>query len=165
MGIRNDMPLLARHEGVWDGTYRHYDSTGKLVDEHQSRVVCRFPDEGAHAYVQTNQFRWPDGRTETRELPATWREGRLWYDTDNIMGWATELPMDDNGRTMVLYWQYRADPGLYVYEMIQLSDCGKKRSRTWQWIRDGEVEARTAIDEKLVTRDWARVDAKVKRAA
>ena len=165
MGIRDDLPLLARHEGVWDGTYRHYDSTGKLVDEHASRVVCRFPDEGAHAYVQTNQFSWADGRTLSRDLPALWRDGRLWYDTDQIVGWATELPMDDSGRTMVLYWQYRADPGLYVYEMIQLSDCGKKRSRTWQWIRDGEIEARTAIDEKLVSRDWRRLDAKLKKAA
>ncbi len=165
MGIRDDMPLLARHEGVWDGTYRHYDSAGKLVDEHRSRVVCRFPDKGAHAYVQTNQFSWADGRTQIRDLPAVWREGRLWYETDLITGWATELPMDDSGRTMVLYWQYRADPGLYVYEMVQLSDCGKKRSRTWQWIRDGEVELRTSIDEKLVTRDWRRLDARLKTAA
>jgi hypothetical protein len=49
--------------------------------------------------------------------------------------------------------------------MIQMSDCGKKRSRTWQWLRDGEVEARTAIDEKLVTRDWRRLDGKLKKAA
>ena len=165
MGIRDEMPLLARHEGVWDGTYRHYDAAGKLADEHQSRVVCRFPDEGSHAYVQTNQYNWADGRSQIRDFPAQWRDGRLWWDNELITGWATELPMDDKGRTMVLYWQFVADPGLYLYEMIQLSDCGKKRSRTWQWIRDGEIEARPALDEKLVTRDWRRLDGKLKKAA
>ncbi|MFN7398269.1 MAG: hypothetical protein ACK5SX_04200 [Sandaracinobacter sp.] len=103
MCIKEDMPLLARHEGVWDGTYRHYDAAGKQVDE--------------------------------------------------------------QGCTMVLYWQFVADLSLYLYEMIQLSDCGKKRLRTWQWIRDGEIEAWTAIDEKLVTRDWRRLETKLKKAA
>ena len=34
MGIREDMPLLARHEGVWDGVYTYYNATGDKVDEH-----------------------------------------------------------------------------------------------------------------------------------
>jgi hypothetical protein len=165
MALKDDMPLLARHEGVWDGTYRHYDAAGKLVDEHLSRILCRFPDDGGFDYVQTNQFHWTDGRMESRDIPARYRDGRIWWDNELIKGWATELPMDDNGRTLVLYWQFAADPDLYLYEMIQLSDCGRKRNRTWQWIRGGEIERRTAIDEKLVTRDWRRIDAKLKKAA
>ena len=160
MVLKEQLAGLARHEGVWDGSYRHYDGAGKLVDEHRSRVLCCFPEGGEHPYVQTNIYDWPDGRNQRVDLPATFREGRLWWDNELIKGWATELPMDDNGRTMVLYWHRANDPELYVYEMIQISDCGKKRARTWQWIRDGELVARTAIEEKLVSRDWQRVQAK-----
>ncbi len=171
MGLKDDMPQFARHEGVWAGTYRHYNAAGTLVDEHQSRVICRFPEDGddiakdAVDYLQTAEFSWADGRTDVRTFPAEFRDGRLWWDNEMMRGWASEVPMDDNGRSTVLYWQYRNDPDLYVYEMIQLSDCGKKRTRTWQWIRNGDLELRTAIEEKLVTRDWRSVDAKLKKAA
>ena len=37
MGIREDMPLLARHEGVWDGTYTYFNAANEKIDEHQSR--------------------------------------------------------------------------------------------------------------------------------
>jgi hypothetical protein len=160
MVLKEQLAGLARHEGVWDGSYRHYDGAGKLVDEHRSRVLCCFPEGGEHPYVQTNIYDWADGRSQRMDLPATFRDGRLWWDNALIRGWATELPMDDNRRTLVLYWQRVDDPELYVYEMIQISDCGKKRARTWQWIRDGELVARTAIEEKLVSRDWQRVQAK-----
>ena len=44
MGIREDMPLLARHEGVWDGTYTYFNAANEKVDEHKSRLFCRFPE-------------------------------------------------------------------------------------------------------------------------
>jgi hypothetical protein len=165
MGIKEAMPLLARHEGVWEGTYRYYDSSGKLVDEHKSRLICRFPDEGPYPYHQTNHYSWADGRTEVRDFPAEYRDGRIWWNNDLIQGWASELPLDDKGRTVVLYWQRTGDPDLYLYEMIQLSDDGKKRCRTWHWIRNGELETRTAIEEKLVSRDWRAADAADKAKA
>jgi len=34
--------------------------------------------------------------------------------------------------------------------MIHNSDCGKFRSRVWQWIRDGKTQMRTLIDEQKV---------------
>ena len=160
MGLKEKLAGLARHEGVWDGSYRHYDDAGKLVDEHRSRVLCCFPEDGDHPYVQTNIYDWADGRSQRMDLPARFRDGRLWWENPLITGWATELPMDDKGRTMVLYWQRADDPDLYVYEMIQISDCGKKRARTWQWIRNGELVARTAIEERLVSRDWQRAQAR-----
>jgi hypothetical protein len=43
---------------------------------------------------------------------------------------------------------------LYLYEMIQLSDCGRHRHRVWQWLRDGKIEMRTLIDEKKVSDTW-----------
>lgn len=160
MGIREDMPLLARHEGVWDGVYRYYNAAGEKVDEHKSRLFCRFPTEGplAGSYHQTNHYTWADGRTEVRDFPAEYRDKRVWWDNELIKGWAAELGLDDKNRSCVLYWQRQGDPSLYLYEMIQISDDGTKRCRTWHWIRDGQLETRTAIEETLVTKDWRSLE-------
>jgi hypothetical protein len=158
MGIKDDMPLLARHEGVWEGRYRYYDASGRLVDEHASRLLCRFPDSGPWPYHQTNIYTWADGRREVRDFPATYADRRIWWDNDLIRGWAAELDLDDRRRTVVLYWQRTGDPDLYLYEMIQLSDDGVQRCRTWHWIRSGALEQRTAIEERLVSRDWRAAD-------
>lgn len=164
-GLKDALPHMARHEGVWDGTHRHFDAAGTLIDEHRGRVLCRFPDDPPVRYWQTSELSWTDGRTARQELVAHLRDGRLWWDTPLVAGWASEMPMDETGRSLVLYWQYRADPSLYVYEMVQLSDCGRKRSRTWQWFRDGELERRTTIEERLSSRDWRTLDARLNRAA
>lgn len=152
--IREAMPLLARHEGVWEGTYSYFNAANEKLDEHASRLLYRFPDEGPYPYHQTNHYTWVDGRTEVREFPAEYRDGRIWWDNELIKGWAAEVPLDEYNRTVMLYWQRQGDPSLYLYEMIQLSDDGLNRCRTWHWIRAGQLETRTAIQEKLVTRDW-----------
>ncbi len=157
MSIREEMPLLARHEGVWDGVYRYYNLAGEKVDEHSSRLFCRFPDNG-HPYHQTNHYRWPDGRTEIRDFPATYRDRRVWWDNDLIIGSAWEVGNDDYHRSVMLYWQRTGDPSLYLYEMIQLADDGQTRTRTWHWIRNGRLETRTAIEERLVTKDWRSLE-------
>ena len=42
MGIREDMPLLARHEGVWDGTYTYFNAANEKIDElHRALTVLR----------------------------------------------------------------------------------------------------------------------------
>ena len=157
MGIREDMPLLARHEGVWDGTYKYYDAEGKLVDEHTSRLFCRFV-EGDMPYHQTNYYTWTDGRTEVREFPAAYRDKRVWWDNELIKGSAWEVGQDDKSRTVMLTWERTGDPALYLYEMIQLADDGQTRCRTWHWIRSGRLETRTAIEERFVTRDWRSLE-------
>ncbi len=161
MGIREDMPLLARHEGVWDGTYSYFNAANDKVDEHKSRLLCRFVDDGPHPYHQTNHYIWPDGRTEVREFPAEYRDKRVWWDNELIKGWAAEVGLDGHNRSVMLYWQRQGDPSLYLYEMIQISDCGQNRCRTWHWIRDGLLETRTAIQERLVTRDWRAIEAEM----
>lgn len=158
MGIREDMPLLARQEGVWDGHYRYYNAAGEKIDEHASRVFCRFPDSGPVPYDQTNHYTWPDGRSEVRHFPAEYRDKRVWWDNELIVGWAAEVGLDERARTVMLYWQRTGDPSLYLYEMIQLADSGIDRCRTWHWIRDGRLETRTAIEETLVTRDWRSIE-------
>jgi hypothetical protein len=158
MGIREDMPLLARHEGVWDGTYRYYNAAGEKIDEHKSRLFCRLHDSGPHLYHQTNHYTWADGRTEVRDFPAEYRDKRIWWDNELIVGWAAEVGLDENNRTMMLYWQRTGDPSLYLYEMIQLADGGDTRCRTWHWIRNGLLETRTAIEERRVTTDWRSLE-------
>ncbi|TPG54251.1 DUF3598 domain-containing protein [Sphingomonas glacialis] len=154
MGIREAMPLLARHEGVWDGHYIHYNAAGEQIDAHSSRLLSRIDEERAHPYHQTNYYTWPDGRTEIRDFPAAYRDQRISWDNALITGWAAEVKLDQNNRTLMLYWQRTGDPSLYLYEMIQLADDGQSRCRTWHWIRNGVIETRTAIEEHRISRDW-----------
>jgi hypothetical protein len=158
MGIRESLPLLARHEGVWDGVYTYFDAQDREIDRHKSRLFCRIPDGGPYAYHQTNHYTWDDGRTDIRDFPAEYRDGRIWWDNELIKGWCAPVALDDLNRTMMLYWQRTGDPDLYLYEMIQMADDGENRCRTWHWIRNGMLETRTAIQERLVTRDWRSLD-------
>jgi hypothetical protein len=152
--LRQAMPLLARQEGIWEGWYRYYDAEGKQVDEHRSRLVCRLPLEGPVPYHQSNHYFWADGRKEVREFPATYRDGRLRFDNDLITGWAAEVSLDEHQRTLMLHWVRKGEPDVYLYEMIQVSDCGRYRTRVWQWISGGRTRLRTLIDEEKVSDSW-----------
>jgi len=33
--LRRMQPIMARHEGVWEGVYRRYDALGKPIGEHR----------------------------------------------------------------------------------------------------------------------------------
>ncbi len=164
MGIKDDMPVLARHEGAWEGSYRHYDPEGRLLDAHSSLLICRFPEDAAFPYHQTNLYVWADGRREVRDFKASYADRRIWFDNDLIKGWAGELDFDTHHRTVVLHWERTGDPDLYLYEMIQLADDGQARCRTWHWIRGGRLVTRTAIEERLATRDWRTREAEVQGA-
>ena len=153
--LRQAMPLLASNEGVWEGWYRYYDAkTGALTDQHRSRLFCRMVDEGRNGYHQTNHYYWEDGRTEVRDFPAWYENGRIWWDNDLIKGWAAAMQPDDYNRSTCLNWTRHGEPDVYLYEMIQLSDDGINRSRTWQWFKHGKCFQRTLIDEVFVTADW-----------
>ena len=151
MSLREKMPLLARHEGVWDGVYRYFDKDGNKIDEHKSRVLCRMI--GADDYHQTNYYFWADGRKDNRDFPAIVKQDRLVFYTE-ITGWAAEVPLDENSRTIMLHWTRNNEQGLYLYEMIQISDCGQYRARVWQWFREGQLLKRTLVDEQRVSKDW-----------
>lgn len=144
MDIREGMPLLARHDGEWEGEYVTVDVDGKVIDRHRSRLLCRFPeDEVGVDYRQTNMYEWADGRAETHEFPARFADGKIWFDTDRIEGHAWEI--DD--RVVVLTWVYKGDADMHLYELIHLSADGKHRGRVWQWFRDDELFQRTLIKE------------------
>jgi len=158
--IRKNLPLLAKGEGVWEGVYRYYDAdTGEKVDEHKSRLICRLPDDAKPAdYHQTNHYYWADGREETREFPANYRDGRIWWDNEYIKGWCGPMRPDDNDLSMCLFWERKGEQGVYLYEFIQVDADGQSKARTWQWFRDGKCYMRTLIDEKFITSDWQNWD-------
>lgn len=152
MSIVTDMPILARHVGVWDGYYRYYDTEGNKIDEHRSRLLCRFLSDDD--YHQTNHYYWQDGKKEIRDFPAGYdpQNKRILF-TDNIEGWAAEVKLDDLARTIMLFWVRPAE-NVYLYEMIQISDCGTRRNRVWHWFKDDRLFQRTLIDERRVDTDW-----------
>ena len=80
MTLRTMMPLLARHEGEWVGEYILVDAQGEVLDRHQSHLKCEFPTDSAHDYFQTNTYTWADGKQEVFSFPATYRDGRIWFD-------------------------------------------------------------------------------------
>lgn len=163
--LTKEMPLLASNEGVWDGVYSYFNARNEKIDEHNSRLICRMTGNDDVPYHQTNHYVWPDGKVEMRDFPATYADGRIWFNNELIKGWAAEVALDEFNRTMMLYWQRQGDPALYLYEQIQNSDDGDYRCRTWHWIRDGRIETRTCITEKRVTRDWRTIDAEMQSAA
>jgi hypothetical protein len=154
--FRRRMPQLMDSEGVWEGWYRYYDAaTGALVDQHRSRLICRIMDADApYPYYQTNQYFWEDGRTDFREFPAWYEDGRIWWDNDLITGWAAPMQPDDYNRSTCLNWTRKGEPDLYLYEMIQHSASGQDRARVWQWFKGDVCHQRTLISEKRVSRDW-----------
>lgn len=155
--LKANMPILASNEGVWEGWYRYYDAfTGAMIDQHRSRLFCRLPTDGPYAgqYHQTNHYFWEDGRTEVRDFPSWYENGRIWWDNDLIQGWAAHMLPDDRGQSTCLSWTRKGEPSVYLYEMIQNSPDRTRRARTWQWFRDDVCFQRTLIDEQLVTHDW-----------
>lgn len=146
MGIREEMPLLRRHEGEWKGTYIHVDASGNVLDRHESHLTCRIPPDAPADYHQINRYLWADGRREEHHFPAAFKDGKIWFDTERMQGHAWEI--DEN--TMVLTWRYKADPETYLYEMIQLSSDGNHRARTWHWFQNGELIKRTLIKETRI---------------
>ena len=99
-GIREGMPVLARHAGEWEGEYIHVDPDNNVIDRHRSHLQCKFPDDGPYAYHQINTYIWDDGRREEIHFPAVYRDGQIWWDTDRIDGRAWEI----DPRTVCLTW-------------------------------------------------------------
>jgi len=146
MPIRDEMPLLARHAGDWQGEYIYLDNTGNILDRHASHLTSTFPVDGSSDYYQINRYTWADGRAEEHRFPGTYRDGKLYLESERISGYSWEV----DEKTILLTWVYKTNPSNYLYEMIQLSPCGNHRARTWHWFRDGEIYQRTIIKEQRV---------------
>lgn len=50
----------------------------------------------------------------------------------------------------------KGESGLYLYEMIQISDCGHDRTRVWRGLCGGRRVMRTLTDERKASDRWIR---------
>ena len=142
--IKDEMPLLVRHEGDWVGTYTIIDNDGKILDKYDSHLTCQFPEDEDYPYFQTNRYTWADGKYEEYQFPGIYRDQKLWFDTERIEGHAWEA--DDS--IIILNFRYKDLADVNLYEMIHLSPCNKHRTRTWHWFKNGEIYQRTLIKEE-----------------
>jgi hypothetical protein len=156
--VQRELPVIARQEGVWEGMFRRLDPGANKTAEFKTRIVTRlYGDERMpRIYHQTNTYFLPDGKTQVIDTPGEFRGGRLLFGNDRVTGWSTDDRTDPTGRTAFLYMDSLTDVGQYVYEMINLSDDGTRRTRMTQFLKAGQVLSRTLIDEVKVSDDWSR---------
>ena len=137
------IPAMLKHEGTWEGVYTHVNRNAEIIDKHKAKIICEFPSSGDYAYIQHNHFIWDDGREYKVQLPAIYRDKRLWWDTDTFKGSAWESK--DN--LILLNLERKDDPGANFFELIAMGDNKKHRARTWHWFKDGRLYKRTLCDE------------------
>jgi len=158
--VREHMPLLARHAGVWEGEYTHLAPDLAVQDRLSFRILVEFPEDSSAAYRQTSHYWWPDGRTEALRYEGNYRDGCVVFDTGRIHGACREV--DD--RTLYLRFAFNADPSGYVCEMIQLSADGRHRARTWHWFRQDALWRITLVREGRVSFDPAEFSRRLGQA-
>lgn len=145
--IRAKMPVMARHEGSWEGSYIYVNLSGAIVDRHKAELFCTFPSEGAYPYYQINRYTWDDGRFEEIHFPGIYNNNRVWFDNERIKGSIWEI----DRRSLVLTWTRKDIPGSYLYELVQLSSDNNHRTRTWHWFKEDSCFQRTLIQETRVS--------------
>ncbi|HAE93771.1 MULTISPECIES: hypothetical protein [Hyphomonas] len=139
-------PLLARGCGSWTGTYTHITPEGDVLDRHQVDTHSSFPLEADADFVLDIRNTWSDGRETRITLKADHRNNRLEWQ-DRLDGWMEEV--DD--RTVYLNFTYANDPSIRVCEMIQISEDGQSRARTWHWFKDDKLFKITLTNETRST--------------
>ncbi|MBH8552717.1 DUF3598 family protein [Nostocaceae cyanobacterium CENA357] len=142
--IREEMPVLARHEGDWVGTYTLVDTAGQILDQYESHLSCQFPENSPHPYYQVNRYKWSDGKQEEYEFPGMYSDKKLLFDTERIQGKAWEA--DDS--VVILWFSYKTNPEMNLYEMIYISPDNNYRARTWHWFKNYQIFQRTLIQEE-----------------
>jgi hypothetical protein len=140
------MPNFARHAGSWAGTYTHIAPDGSRLDHHEVHTVSELPDDGSCDFRLRIHNVWPDGREAHIRHEANYRDGRLWF-TGELTGSLWEV--DDF--TVYLRFGYRKDPSITVCEMIQISDDGRHKARTWHWFKEQKLYKITLTQERRVT--------------
>ena len=146
--FRDAMPVLARHNGEWTGDYIYFSAQGKILDRYKSHLICRITGGEKYPYYQQNTYTWNDGRTEQFELHATYKQARIWFDTDRIQGSCWEI----DAKTLMLNWIRKDIPKSYFYEMIQINEASDARSRVWHWFENDVLVKRVCINEtKVIT--------------
>lgn len=143
MSFRENFPVFAKHEGEWVGEYIETDVAGHIVDRYSSHILFKIDDAGESPYQQTNTYRWPNGKFEQYSFSGSVRDGKVYYETGRITGYAWEV----DELTIVLRFSYKNDPSNYVYELVQICPDGQSRARYWNWYANGKLSKRTLIEE------------------
>lgn len=144
--LKQLMPAVLEHAGVWQGTYRHIDTQGNTLDFHQSQVECVFPETGPIVYVQRNKFSWDDGRVFNVAFDGIIQNNKIYWDTDTFKGYGWVA----SPNIFLLELERKDEPGAWFYESIVMGADKKHRARTWHWFKDGVCFKRTLCDEHLV---------------
>jgi len=146
--IKQNMPVLARHEGIWEGTYRFITPHLQVVDQYDFHIEVSFPEDehGGITYRQLSRYTWPDGRKDAIDFEAQFHDGQVVFDTDLIAGRMWEI--DDS--TIYLTFGFPSQPGVHVCEMIQLAANNIDRARTWHWFKDEKLFQLTLVDESRI---------------
>ena len=123
--LRENMPLVASNEGVWEGTYTFISPVGWISDRYDFRIVLSIFDDPARSYRQESYYTWPDGRTEDRVFEAGYDavSNQMIWDDGRIAGRLWEL--DDT--TFHLRFGFATMPGVECFEMVQMFDGGAAR--------------------------------------
>ena len=115
--LKKRLPIICRHEGVWEGVYRRYDAAGKALGDHRSRVVIRLredPQGGAELLQQSNYYYHADGRTEVIETLGSFDGERLNFYSDRVDGWTMDDSTDPQRNTVILAMVFKKDVGWYT---------------------------------------------------
>ena len=151
--LRRRIPLTAKMEGVWEGTFRRVDGNGEIMETLPSRITVRLlPDGEVYDYHQTNVLN-PGSDDEQRiESFGKWDVDRLRFFNDRLEGWAKAVAADEAGRTSVFLMEFKDGSGLTVSEVVSFSPGDPDvRMRATQYMRDGRIVRRTLIDEIKVS--------------
>ena len=142
--------------GVWEGTFRRYDAAGNLTAEFPSHIEARFDPTLETPYSQTNTYNFADGTVQEINSRGQWDDGQLIFVNERIDGRSADLTpeQDPDGRSSMLSLKFKDGSGMYMYEIITVSDDGKSRSRMAQYLIDGKVVRRTLIDETKTAERW-----------
>lgn len=144
--VRSSMPVLAKHEGTWEGAYTFVDLRGEVQDQYDFSIDVALSAEDRHAYQQTSRYRWKDGRKQELYFEAQHQEGQLVWDNGRIAGRMWQL--DD--RSLYLRFGFAAMPDVECFEMIQISEDGETRGRTWLWYRSQVLYQSVLVDERRI---------------
>lgn len=151
--LRRRMPLTAKMEGVWEGTFRRVGPKGEIIEALPSRIIVQLlPDGEAYDYRQINVLN-PDGDEEQRfESYGKWDVDRLRFFNGRLEGWAKAVAADEAGQTAVFLMEFNDGSGLTVSEVVSFRPGDPDaRMRATQYMREGRIVRRTLIDEIKVS--------------
>ena len=151
--LRRRMPLTAKMEGVWEGTFRRVGPKGEIIEALPSRIIVQLlPDGEAYDYRQINILNPGSDEEQRIESYGKWDVDRLRFFNGRLEGWAKAVAADEAGQTAVFLMEFNDGSGLTVSEVVSFRPGDPDaRMRATQYMREGRIVRRTLIDEIKVS--------------